>query len=116
MARKNENFSEVLEGIRNTVVELNKQPEPKEPKEPKKEPEKKQDQQEEKILLKKEKLFVQKGEIKQRRVQLVLRPSTYNALMEIVRYLREETDNNNISLNHVVTEVLEAFIEGFERS
>lgn len=58
---------------------------------------------------------VSKKEFKTKRVQLLMKPTTHEALKELAEELREQTGNEKISVNEIINQVLESFLKGVEK-
>lgn len=58
---------------------------------------------------------VSKREYKTKRVQLLMKPTTHEALKELAEGLREQTGNEKISVNEIINQVLESFLKGVNK-
>ena len=121
--RKKENFGNVVDDVITSIGEFNRQPEQPEPiKEPEREPEPEThtetepDQKTGKTVSAGKILFdATKEEFKTRRVQLVFKQSTYNEIMQAIKYVKRKTGKKRVSINRAITTVIEAWLEDVRR-
>lgn len=120
--RKKENFGNVVADVITSIGEFNRQQEQPEPiKEPEREPEpetKTETEPDQKtgetVSVGKTEFPSTKKELKKRRVQLVFKQSTYNEIMQAVKYVNRKT-RNKYSLNRVITKLVEDWLEEVRR-
>lgn len=120
--RKKENFGNVVADVITSIGEFNRQQEQPEPiKEPEREPEPETktetepDQKAGKTVSVGEILFDgSKEELKDRRVQLVFKQSTYNELTQAIKYVELKTGKKQ-SLNQAITNLVEDWLEKVRR-